>query len=176
MASHAAAFSFAAACATSLPWKRTAFFSFSEGWRSTLDGQTVDTLIVPGALDVASVTRDPELISWVRDRAPGCRRVCSVCVGTFLLAAAGLLEGRRAATHWMHCGLLSARHPNISVEPDTPARAVEAIRVDAAKRALEETDDRMEAIASRCGFRNEEQPTASASQPDAGAGSAIGQR
>src|SRR5262249_48880920 len=77
----------------------------------------IDTLIVPGACDVEDVTRNRRLIEWIRGRAGGCRRVCSVCVGTFLLAAARLLDHRRATTHWMHCSLLSRRHPNIRVEP-----------------------------------------------------------
>ena len=234
---------------------------------SALDGHTIDTLIVPGACDVDDVRRDRTLIDWVRHRALDCRRVCSVCVGTFLLAEAGLLNGRRVVTHWMHCGLLSSSYPDITVEPDaiyirdgsiwssagvttgidlalalieqdcgrtvamhvarvlivylrrtggqsqysallaaqvesasdafadlerwisenltadlrverlaeragmsprnfarrytearkrTPARAVESIRVDAARRALEETDDRIDDIARRCGFSDEE--------------------
>lgn len=234
---------------------------------SALDGHTIDTLIVPGARNVDDVCRDDELIDWVRRRAPECRRVCSVCIGTFLLAQAGLLNGRRVVTHWMHCGLLAARYPNVTVEPDaiyirdgtiwssagvttgvdlalalieqdcgrtvamhvarvlvvylrrmggqsqysaplaaqvesasdafadlerwivenltadlrverlaervgmsprnfarrytetrkrTPARAVEGIRVDAARRALAETDGRMNEIARSCGFSDEE--------------------
>jgi transcriptional regulator GlxA family with amidase domain len=234
---------------------------------SALDGHAIDTLIVPGACNVDDVCRDLELIDWVRGRALECRRVCSVCVGAFLLAEAGLLNGRRAVTHWRHCGLLAARYPDISVEPDaiyirdgaiwssagvttgidlalalieqdcgrtvamhvarvlvvylrrmggqsqysalleaqvesasdtfaelerwivenltadlrverlaervgmsprnfarrytetrkrTPARTVEAIRVDAARRALEETSDRIDEIARRCGFSDEE--------------------
>jgi transcriptional regulator GlxA family with amidase domain len=85
---------------------------------SALDGQAIDTLIVPGACDVGDVRRDRELIDWIRRRAPDCRRVCSVCIGTFLLAETGLLNGRRVVTHWMHCGLLSSSYPNITVEPD----------------------------------------------------------
>jgi len=203
-----------------------------------------------------------------RSRAPKCRRVASVCTGSFLLAAAGLLKGKRAVTHWTHCGELERLHPDTQVEPDaiyvkdgnvwtsagvttgidmalamveedlgreiammvarllvvylrrsggqsqysvlpaaqsgadadrfaaldrwiaenlaedlrverlaekagmsarhfarryaearkmTPARAVEAIRVDAAKRALEETEERMLQIARRCGFSDEDQ-------------------
>ena len=46
------------------------------------------------------------------------RRIASVCTGAFLLAAAGLLNGRRAATHWMHCAELARRFPAIRVEPD----------------------------------------------------------
>src|SRR5215510_3402857 len=235
---------------------------------SVLDGSRIDTLIVPGACNVQDVRRDRELTSWVRNHARDCRRVCSVCVGAFLLAEAGLLNGRRVVTHWMHCGLLASSYPNLTVEPDavyirdeaiwssagvttgidmalalieqdcgrtvamyvarvlvvylrrmggqsqysallaaqvesasdefaelerwiaenltadlrverlaervgmsprnfarrytetrkrTPARAVESIRVDSARRALEETDDRIDDIARRCGFSSEEQ-------------------
>jgi transcriptional regulator GlxA family with amidase domain len=234
---------------------------------SALGVHAIDTLIVPGACTVDDVRRDRELINWVRRRALECRRVCSVCVGTFLLAEAGLLSGRRVVTHWMHCGLLASSYPDITVEPDaiyirdgamwssagvttgidlalalieqdcgrtvamhvarvlvvylrrmggqsqysallaaqvetasdaftelerwiaenltadlrverlaeragmsprnfarrytetrnrTPARAVEAVRVDAARRALEETNDRIGEIARRCGFSDEE--------------------
>ena len=235
---------------------------------ATLDRTSIDTLIVPGACNIDDVFRDRKLIKWLRRRAPRCRRVCSVCIGTFLLAEAGLLRGRRAVTHWMHCALLATRHPEITVESDaiyvrdgaiwtsagvttgidlalalieqdcgravamhvarvlvvylrrmggqsqysallasqvesateaftdlerwiaenltadlrvdrlaeragmsprnfarrytaerkrTPARVVESIRVDAARRVLEETTDRIDDIARRCGFSNEDQ-------------------
>jgi len=228
----------------------------------------IDTLIVPGAFSVDDVTRDRKLVEWVAGKAAECRRVCSVCVGSFLLADAGILNGRRAATHWMHAPLLGSRYPNVTVEPDaifvrdgqiwssagvttgidlalalieedagrevamnvarilvvylkraggqsqysallaaqaesgsetfadlerwigehlkadlrvealaervhmsprnfarvyledrgrTPAKAVEAIRVDAARRRLEETDDQIASIAEDCGFGTEEQ-------------------
>jgi transcriptional regulator GlxA family with amidase domain len=234
----------------------------------SLSRKPIDTLIVRGAFAVNDVTRDRAMVQWVRRRAASCRRVCSVCVGSFLLAAAGLLDGRRAATHWMHAPLLATRHPRVTVEPDaifvrdgaiwssagvttgidlalalieqdagrevamnvarilvvylkraggqsqfsvllaaqaepdsesfselerwivehlksdlsvnaladrvhmsprnfarvyaakrgrTPAKMVEAIRVDAARRRLEETDDRIESIAEGCGFSSEEQ-------------------
>ena len=234
---------------------------------SAVDGRALDTLIVPGAFDLHDVRGDRDLIAWVRDQAPECRRICSVCSGTFLLAEAGLLSGRRATTHWLHCGSLARDYPDITVEPDatyvrdgstwtsagvttgidlalalieedygrpvamhvarvlvvylrrvggqsqhsallalqaqsttdafgelehwisenltadlrverladragmsprnfarryretrkrTPARAVESIRVDAARRVLEETDERLDEIARRCGFSNEE--------------------
>jgi len=234
----------------------------------SLSREPIDTLIVPGAFTVDDVTRDRALVRWVRRHAASCRRVCSVCVGSFLLAAAGVLDGRRAATHWMHAPLLATRHPRVTVEPDaifvrdgmvwssagvttgvdlalalieqdagrelairvarilvvylrrsggqsqysallaaqaesesetfsdlerwisehltsdlkvealaerahmsprnfaraygakrgrTPAKAVEAIRVDAARRRLEETDERVESIAQVCGFSSEEQ-------------------
>ena len=55
-----------------------------------------DTLVVPGAFEVEDVTRDRDLVRWVRQRAATCKRICSVCIGSFLLGAAGLLDGRRA--------------------------------------------------------------------------------
>jgi transcriptional regulator GlxA family with amidase domain len=61
---------------------------------------------------------DPLLIDWLRVRAGTARRTASVCTGAFLLAAAGLLDGRRAVTHWEYCGLLSRRHPTVTVERD----------------------------------------------------------
>jgi transcriptional regulator GlxA family with amidase domain len=235
---------------------------------TALDDSAIDTLIVAGACNVEDVFRDRELIDWLRRRAPTARRVCSVCIGAFLLAEAGLLSGRRAVTHWMHCDLLSSRYPDTTVEADaiyiqdgqiwtsagvtagidlalalieqdcgravamhvarvlvvylrraggqsqysvllasqtdaasdafgelerwiaenltadlrverladrvgmsprnfarrytetrrrTPARMVEALRVEAARRALEESDDRIKEVARRCGFSNEEQ-------------------
>src|ERR1700680_3861968 len=84
----------------------------------SLSRKPIDTLIVPGAFVVDDVTRDRALVLWVRRRAASCGRVCSVCIGSFLLAAAGVLDGRRAATHWMHAPLLATRHPKVAVEPD----------------------------------------------------------
>src|SRR5262249_54553057 len=49
---------------------------------------------------------------------PKTRRMASICTGSFILAGAGLLDGRRATTHWRHTGLLSRAYPRISVEPD----------------------------------------------------------
>jgi transcriptional regulator GlxA family with amidase domain len=225
-------------------------------------------LVVPGGFLVDDVTRDRALVQWIAKTAPECRRICSVCVGSFLLAEAGILDGRRAATHWLHAPLLASRYPAVTVEPDaifirdgrvwssagvtsgidlalslieqdagrkvaidvarmlvvylkraggqsqysallaaqaqsdsdrfseleqwiaehlrsdlrvealaervhmsprnfarlyaktrgrTPAKAVEAIRIDAARRQLEETADRITTIAEDCGFGEEEQ-------------------
>ena len=237
--------------------------------RSAAKGQ-IDTLVVPGGFLVEDVTRDRALVQWIAKTADECRRVSSVCVGSFLLAEAGILDGRRAATHWMHAPLLASRYPAVTVEPDaifvrdgriwssagvtsgidlalalieqdggrklamevarmlvvylkraggqsqysallaaqaqtqsdsdrfpeleqwigehlkndlriealaervnmsprnfarqyaktrgrTPAKAVEAIRIDAARRRLEETTDPIETIAESCGFSDEEQ-------------------
>lgn len=84
----------------------------------SLAQKPIDTLLVPGAFLVEDVTRDLALIRWFRKTAPACRRVCSVCNGAFLLAAAGILDGRRAATHWAQASQLAAQYPRVTVEPD----------------------------------------------------------
>ncbi|MEV6668958.1 DJ-1/PfpI family protein [Streptomyces sp. NPDC051162] len=85
-------------------------------------GAAVDTLLVPGAVDLrpdGPVARiDQEVVDWVRDTAPHARRVASVCVGAHLLAAAGLLDGRTATTHWSTAAQLAAEHPRVTVDPD----------------------------------------------------------
>lgn len=81
-------------------------------------GETMDTLLVPGGDGVEAAAENPVLVDWVRQQAAQARRVASVCTGAFLLAAAGVLDGRRAATHWMHCARLAQRFPAVRVEPD----------------------------------------------------------
>ena len=78
----------------------------------------LDTLLVAGGQGVQAAAADPVLVDWVRARAKQARRVTSVCTGAFLLAAAGLLDGRRAATHWSLCAELARRFPAVRVEPD----------------------------------------------------------
>ncbi|MGK5729206.1 GlxA family transcriptional regulator [Streptomyces sp. URMC 124] len=80
------------------------------------DAPAPHTLLVPGG--DATRAPDPRLIDWLREHAPRAERVVSVCTGAFLLAAAGLLEGRRATTHWAFCGSLAARFPAVRVEPE----------------------------------------------------------
>ncbi|CAE6866996.1 GlxA family transcriptional regulator [Paraburkholderia domus] len=84
----------------------------------SLDDQSIDTLIVPGVPIDEHCTLQPELVAWIRRRAPQARRVCSVCTGAFYLAAAGLLDGRRATTHWRDAPLLARRFPNVQVDAD----------------------------------------------------------
>ncbi len=85
-------------------------------------GEQVDTLLVPGAVDLGDegpVARvDPDIVAWIERTAPHCRRVASVCVGAHLLAAAGLLDGRTATTHWSTAAQLAADHPAVTVDPD----------------------------------------------------------
>jgi transcriptional regulator GlxA family with amidase domain len=75
-----------------------------------------DLLIVPGGKGARR--RDPELTGWIRRNAPASPRLASVCTGAFLLAAAGLLAGRRATTHWSYCAALAAEYPEVTVDPD----------------------------------------------------------
>ena len=85
---------------------------------STLDDTFIDTLIVPGGCKGSEFYTPPDLVTWIADRAPHVRRLCSVCTGAFLLAAAGQLEGRKVATHWDWVGRLQERHPGISIDGD----------------------------------------------------------
>jgi transcriptional regulator GlxA family with amidase domain len=78
----------------------------------------IDTLIVAGGRGVHDATRDERVVAWLRAAATRSRRVASVCTGAFLLARAGVLDGRRATTHWASCAELARRHPEVSVEPD----------------------------------------------------------
>jgi len=78
----------------------------------------LDTLIVTGGRDMEAVTADQRLLSQVRRLARGSRRVTSVCSGAFVLAAAGLLDGRRAVTHWAESDLLRRAYPAVTVDPD----------------------------------------------------------
>jgi transcriptional regulator GlxA family with amidase domain len=77
-----------------------------------------DTLIVAGGDGVPMALEERRLARWVTRAATRTRRVCSVCTGAFLLAEAGLLDGRRATTHWAACEELASRYPQVRVEPD----------------------------------------------------------
>jgi transcriptional regulator GlxA family with amidase domain len=78
----------------------------------------LDTLIVAGGDGVRAAIRDRRLLAFITRTAARARRVASVCSGSFLLAEAGLLAGRRATTHWASCELMSQRYPDVRVEPD----------------------------------------------------------
>ena len=76
-----------------------------------LDRGPIDTLVVPGGQGTRAAAQDEKLIAWIRSAAKRSRRVTSVCTGAFLLAAAGLLDGRRATTHWAECDALRRAAP-----------------------------------------------------------------
>jgi transcriptional regulator GlxA family with amidase domain len=78
----------------------------------------VDTLMVAGGENFNSVSMDAVLVDWVRERSRQASRIASICTGAFLLAASGVLDGRRAATHWQHCAELARRFPAVRVESD----------------------------------------------------------
>jgi len=82
-----------------------------------LDGP-IDTLIVPGGFTWPAAASDPEILAAIADAARRSRRVASVCAGAFLLGAVGLLDGRRATTHWQFVDELATRHPTTHVERD----------------------------------------------------------
>ena len=77
-----------------------------------------DTLLVAGGPGVEQAASDAALVDWLRDRAGRVRRVGSVCTGAFLLAEAGVLDGRRTVTHWSVCADLARRFPAVRVEAD----------------------------------------------------------
>jgi transcriptional regulator GlxA family with amidase domain len=82
--------------------------------------ETIDTLIVVGSCDkyLNLALVDQRLISWLRSAGTRVRRLVSVCTGAFLLAEAGLLDGRRATTHWMDLERLRREYPKVIVDTD----------------------------------------------------------
>ncbi|MFI0790736.1 GlxA family transcriptional regulator [Streptomyces lydicus] len=80
------------------------------------DAPAPHTLLVPGG--EGTRTPDPRLTAWLRGNAHRARRKVSVCSGALLLAGTGLLDGRRATTHWMLCDTLAERFPAVRVEPE----------------------------------------------------------
>jgi transcriptional regulator GlxA family with amidase domain len=81
------------------------------------DGE-LDTLLVAGGQGSRKARHDAALIDWLRRTAPRVRRIGSICTGALVLAKTGLLDGRRATTHWAACRLLAEKHPAIAVDPD----------------------------------------------------------
>jgi transcriptional regulator GlxA family with amidase domain len=76
----------------------------------------IDTIVVAGGEGTRALTPDHPVVVWLARVAPRVRRVASVCTGALALAHAGLLDGRRATTHWAYCDLLAARFPEVSVQ------------------------------------------------------------
>src|SRR5476649_128 len=86
---------------------------------AALDGMQIDTLITAGGCNGDEYTASPELVDWIAQHAAKLRRLCSVCTGAFLLAAAGQLDGRRVATHWAWLDKLKHRHPTLDIDSDS---------------------------------------------------------
>jgi transcriptional regulator GlxA family with amidase domain len=78
----------------------------------------IDTFLVAGGSGLDRAAEDRHLLSWIRRSASGARRFGSVCTGAFLLAAAGLLDGKRVTTHWKWASELAQRSRKITVDPD----------------------------------------------------------
>ncbi|HST54535.1 MAG TPA: GlxA family transcriptional regulator [Solirubrobacteraceae bacterium] len=85
---------------------------------SIAEAGEIDTLIVAGGFGRTVVETDRMLIDWIARVAPRARRIASVCTGAFLLAEAGLLDGRRVTTHWSAARELARRYPAVHVDPE----------------------------------------------------------
>ncbi|WP_370949523.1 GlxA family transcriptional regulator [Amycolatopsis sp. cg5] len=95
----------------------------SVGIRLPVDGRPgdfpdPDTVIVAGGDTLAARPVPAGLIAAIEELRPRARRLVSICTGSFALAAAGVLAGRRATTHWRHAPLLAQSYPDIQVQPD----------------------------------------------------------
>jgi len=96
----------------------------SSGLSITPDGSLgdappdIDTLIVPGGEGSRVAALDDALVEWIRMAASVARRTASVCTGAFLLARTGLLDGRRATTHWAAAEALARQHPDVHVDAE----------------------------------------------------------
>ena len=85
---------------------------------SFAEAPPLDTLLVVGGQGTRGPGLAADILEFLRKTAPSCRRVASVCTGAFVLAAAGLLDGRRATTHWRQASRLARMFPAVSVEAD----------------------------------------------------------
>lgn len=81
--------------------------------------EDLDTILIGGGDDAGLASmRDAAVLNWLNGRASKTRRIGSVCSGAFVLAAAGMLEGRRATTHWEKCDEMRTTYPGVRLEPD----------------------------------------------------------
>ena len=86
--------------------------------KTIADPLTLDTLIVPGGPGMRVPQTQKKVARWLMEQAKSIRRVATVCTGTYLLASAGLVNGRRVTTHWRHAGDLAQRFPQLRVDPN----------------------------------------------------------
>lgn len=82
------------------------------------DAPPFDTIVVPGGPGLREPETNLAVAAWLNVRAPVTRRMVSVCTGLYGLAASGLMDGRRATTHWRHAADVAQRFPAVRVEPD----------------------------------------------------------
>ncbi|MEP6930069.1 MAG: helix-turn-helix domain-containing protein [Flavobacterium sp.] len=87
----------------------------TEGSYKNID-YPIDTLIISGISDPHNYHPDTDLLEWINLQAKLVRRVCSVCTGAFLLAKAGILNGKKATTHWLYCRQLASEYPEVHME------------------------------------------------------------
>ena len=78
----------------------------------------IDTLLIAGGSAIENDEIGVEVVQWIRKVARRVRRIGSVCTGALLLARAGLIDGRKATTHWNWCALLARKYPRTDVDPD----------------------------------------------------------
>jgi len=78
----------------------------------------LDTLVVAGGAGARAASEDAVVVDWIARASRRARRTVSVCTGAYLLAAAGLLDGRRATTHWQFCDDFAGRFPAVEIDPD----------------------------------------------------------
>ena len=83
---------------------------------SWADAPAIDILVVPGGFGTRALLQDEAMLAWIRDTAARSRQVTSVCTGALLLAQIGLLQGKRATTHWAGLELLATIDPTIQVQ------------------------------------------------------------
>ncbi len=112
----------------------------------TLRPMVIDTLLVAGAPGIMDMKAGSPLLDWLKTMAPRVRRYGSVCSGACILAEAGLLDGRRVATHWNVAEQLARQFPNVTVDAealyvfDGPVRTAAGVTagMDLALRLVEE--------------------------------------
>ncbi len=79
---------------------------------------SVDTLVVVGGMAPWNPSGKDSIVRWIRRQASRARRIAGICTGAFVLAEAGLLDARRATTHWYFCQQLASQYPNVMVDPE----------------------------------------------------------
>ncbi len=100
------------------PLRTSSGLSVTPHERLPASPRAIDTLILAGGEGHEDAAADPALIDWIVSASASARRTASVCTGVFLLARAGLLDGRRATTHWASARELQRLHPRVLVDAE----------------------------------------------------------